>query len=670
MGKRVSEQEILEKELEIDRNMYWVDLDSNNHIINLSIFDPEYYEASPIEADIFETICKFPFLQSIEIALNDISKSKNINQLFGLKQLRHLIIEGHNQIEDISKLGTLTDLVELRIVHSKLSDISSLAELTNLKIVELRDAKIKDICFLKGLKNLESLILDNNCISDISSLEYLKNIKTLCLSYNPISNHGVLERLENISSLYVGKTNLNSLTFLKHMPQLENIDVGFNAIEDSAPLSHCLALSSLNINNNLISDCSFLAQLRKLRSANISNNPISYYPDVVDQENLYSFAASNIPAFKTEVFKNLNKLAYLILENCELSDLHFLDNVRAVTTINLANNQIANAFPIQALRFAKHIDLSGNLIDRVISLANFLNLEYLDLRGNPFGNLLLTKNKGSDKEQQSTFDNYNNVIGDYYYQNGHFDEALALYYGKNSFFDISGTNQIHLQNRFSIYYQRFIACDIGEDYFLKFYFVMCLHMVNKNKLRDTPELIDDIDQLLKKIKESQIYDKEVLYESLQQRKQYPYSGISEYAKYKKHNPDTPVHVEAVFIHAINILNTNTIAKCLSIYKELVQLDSPFKDNLFERISIELARSPLEPDGKTFLSKILTQPLENHIDYYDYLKIYQSPVSPVVSSKGYVAAVDQNKAIAVLLALFILIALIIMLIWYFIASYPG
>ncbi|MEE1944177.1 leucine-rich repeat domain-containing protein [Pedobacter sp. KR3-3] len=674
MRKRVLEQEMLEKELGIGSDMYWADLDSNGHIINLSLFDPEYYEAMPIATDIFETICKFPFLQSIEIDLNDISKSRNINQLAQLKDLKHLTIEGYNQIEDISKLGTLTDLLELRITHAKISDISVLAELTNLKTIELRSSKIEDISPLKGLKSLESLILDNNCISDISSLEGLKHLKVLSLSYNPISNHGALEKLENISSLYIGKTNLDNLAFLKYMPQLENLDVGFNTIEDSVPLSYCLALSALNINSNLISDCSFLAHLRKLRSANISNNPISSYPDVIDQENLFSFAASNIPAFKTGIFKSLNKLAYLILENCGLTDIHFLENVRAVSTLNLANNQIADVLPLQRLRFAKHIDLSSNLIDSVIALSNFSDLEYLDLRGNPFGNLLLTKYKSNDKAQQSTFDDYNNVIGDYYYQHGHFDQALAIYYGKNSFFDIQDTHQIHLKNRFSINYQRFIACDIGEDYFLKFYFVMCLNIVNQNKLKYTPELISDIAQLLKKITDSQIYDKEVLYESLQQRKQYPYSAISEYAKYKEDNPDTPIHAEAIFIHAINTLKTNTIDKCLSIYKELVQLGSPFKDNLFERLSTVLEYSPLEPSGKMFLRKILNQPLENHIDYYDYVKMYrnshQSAVSPVVSGKGYSAAVDQNKAIAVLLALFVFIALIIMLAWYFIASYPG
>lgn len=74
--------------------------------------------------------------------------------------------------DEVSALGSLTNLQELYLTDNNISDISALSGLTNLRQLSLYDNKISDISALSGLTNLLLLGLDGNPITDYSPVSF------------------------------------------------------------------------------------------------------------------------------------------------------------------------------------------------------------------------------------------------------------------------------------------------------------------------------------------------------------------------------------------------------------------------------------------------------------------------------------------------------------------
>ena len=80
-----------------------------------------------------------------------------------VKDIRELSLHERN-INDISALGSLTNLTQLDLSENDISDISSLGDLTNLACLYLSSNSISDISALSNLTNLTMLFLGNNNI--------------------------------------------------------------------------------------------------------------------------------------------------------------------------------------------------------------------------------------------------------------------------------------------------------------------------------------------------------------------------------------------------------------------------------------------------------------------------------------------------------------------------
>lgn len=91
---------------------------------------------------------------------------------------------GHQRIEDISCLASLTKLQVLILADNKISDISALANMPDLVWVELFMNKISDLTPLSGLTKIKDLNLCTNQISDLKPLYSLTSMERLWYSNN------------------------------------------------------------------------------------------------------------------------------------------------------------------------------------------------------------------------------------------------------------------------------------------------------------------------------------------------------------------------------------------------------------------------------------------------------------------------------------------------------
>ncbi len=94
---------------------------------------------------------------------------------------------GHQQIEDITCLKSLTKLQILILADNKISDLSALASMPDLIYVELFINRISDLTPLSGLKNLKDLNICTNRISDLTPLYSLTSLERLWYSNNKYS---------------------------------------------------------------------------------------------------------------------------------------------------------------------------------------------------------------------------------------------------------------------------------------------------------------------------------------------------------------------------------------------------------------------------------------------------------------------------------------------------
>ena len=161
----------------------------------------------------------------------------------------HLVLSGH-QINDVSPLSSLTNLVELHLVGNRIRDISPLSGLTNLRSLDLSFNQISDVAPLRNLTNLRELGLfdTRNGFEDISVLSNLTNLERFYLSADSQFNGdiSVINNFTNLRRLGIWSANTKDYSPIGNLINLEAID-----------LSSAFHLQTLDILNNLINLTNF-----------------------------------------------------------------------------------------------------------------------------------------------------------------------------------------------------------------------------------------------------------------------------------------------------------------------------------------------------------------------------------------------------------------------------
>jgi Leucine-rich repeat (LRR) protein len=196
----------------------------------------------------------------------------------GWFRLAKLGIQRIEEIEGLVEIGASIKRLDLH--GNNIDRITNMSSLTNLVSMDLSENKISTIEGLDGLQSLQELILLNNRIKKISGLTSLKDLRYLFLAGNQIREIEGLESNTILESLWLNDNRLGSVQGLQSCTNLDELDISRNQIENVDLLAILPRLRILKASFNRIVRLPPLDTLVKLLSDDIggfydfSNNSI------------------------------------------------------------------------------------------------------------------------------------------------------------------------------------------------------------------------------------------------------------------------------------------------------------------------------------------------------------------------------------------------------------
>lgn len=162
---------------------------------------------SKVSQKIFDSICEMENLEGLWIKWSGI---KSINNISKLKELKHFHLGSSSQVEDISVLGDMKNLVTLETEQlNKIVDFSVIGKLTQLQGLGIDGSiwtaqKLENIEFTSSLQALKYLTLTNTQMEQKSfdPLLKLQNLERFNCSWNYPETE--FEKLKTIKSLKFG----------------------------------------------------------------------------------------------------------------------------------------------------------------------------------------------------------------------------------------------------------------------------------------------------------------------------------------------------------------------------------------------------------------------------------------------------------------------------------
>ena len=212
----------------------------------------------------------------------------DITALGALVNLKELKL-GANSINDINALCNLRDLESLYLSDNEINDITALAKLGNLKKLTLSHNSIIDLSPLSSLTNLEELSLIDNKIGDVNALGGLINLKSLELDSNQIDDVGALKNLTQLEELSLGDNQIVDISSLSSLEKLSYLDLSRNRIIDISALYSLKNIETLHLFLNQIEDIRVLLELPKLETLTLSSNPITDYETLTELQDPLGF---------------------------------------------------------------------------------------------------------------------------------------------------------------------------------------------------------------------------------------------------------------------------------------------------------------------------------------------------------------------------------------------
>ena len=259
-----------------------------------------------------DDVAKIKNLEELRIGTyTDVTTPKDLSNLKALKRLTISRLNNLNG-EDLNhqslvfpvKLGTLTNLKELRLFYylnelppgiGKLQDLEVLSarrnrlqslpaeiiHLQNLKFLLLEENKLQTLPEdVYRLKNLENLYLDqNNLVSIPAGIGSLTNLKNFSIATNKISNSEFKKvfELKNLEELAAGNNEISDLREIEKLQNLKVLYLDSNQLEsdDLTSLYNLPNLEKLHLKDNRISHFpNGLEKMKNLKELSIKGNPI------------------------------------------------------------------------------------------------------------------------------------------------------------------------------------------------------------------------------------------------------------------------------------------------------------------------------------------------------------------------------------------------------------
>lgn len=172
--------------------------------------DVDFHGNAALEAEVRKKLGK----DAGTVKTSDLKAIKSINLTAGsvdaldpcvfplLTGMKDLFL-GPGELDDLSPIAGLTQLVSLRASINKVSDLRPLEKMTQLDRLDLGRTSVRDVTPLAGLVALTELQLDDTQVSDISPLRTLKNLERLSIRHTPVKDISPLKDAKKLRFLYI-----------------------------------------------------------------------------------------------------------------------------------------------------------------------------------------------------------------------------------------------------------------------------------------------------------------------------------------------------------------------------------------------------------------------------------------------------------------------------------
>jgi Leucine-rich repeat (LRR) protein len=284
-------------------------------------------------------------------------------------------------LEDLTLIGQLHNLVELNLKRNRIRDLLPLIRLKKLLKLNINRNIIKDISPLQELNQLEKLDMGGPYVNDISPLRFLKKLSILYISNNPVTDISPLQELKQLIRLDL--RNIAVVVFPEWITEFPNMDIIWN--EDYS-LDDCMMLYNTSIFVPPIETIKHGKHAMKVWFQQNKNNfPEKVFINQKDKEIIIQLHAKTClePIYKTDVTGNVISLS---LNHANLDDISLIIKFNELQELNLRNNKIKDLSLLSILVNLTELDLSYNEIVDLSSLKYLKNLT----------KLLLNENKISD----------------------------------------------------------------------------------------------------------------------------------------------------------------------------------------------------------------------------------------------------------------------------------
>ncbi len=223
------------------------------------------------------------------------------------------------------------------------------------------------------LEQCENLVLKNEDIYSLEDLRFLPNLKGLVIDYGIMANCQIedftpiadLQKMERLHIKYPAKKDMD-LSFLTQMD----------------------TVTELFLVNCDLKDVSFLEEMPQLRCLSLYQTPID---DLAVLENLTELVElalyGNAEAEHIESVGKLQNMQDLGLQDCGISDIHFLSGLTELRSINLNDNSVADLTPLAGLLKLERLGLAGNAVSDLEPIAGLTRLYDLALDNNQISDI-------------------------------------------------------------------------------------------------------------------------------------------------------------------------------------------------------------------------------------------------------------------------------------------
>ena len=110
---------------------------------------------------------------------------------------------GPGDLDDLSPLASLTQLITLRASINKVHDLGPLAKMTHMDRLDVGRTAVHDITPIANMGALTELQLDDTQVTDISPLRSCKNLEKLSIRRTPIKDISPLKDARKLRFLYI-----------------------------------------------------------------------------------------------------------------------------------------------------------------------------------------------------------------------------------------------------------------------------------------------------------------------------------------------------------------------------------------------------------------------------------------------------------------------------------